>query len=153
MSTIECTICGKEVKKLVKTQVEGTILEVCEGCVNYGEKVIEIGAKKSVQPNGLTDILIPMKEDETILVENYGKKIVEAREEKNLGREEFAKKIKEKESIIKRIENEEMRPDDGLIKKIENFLGIKLKEPYEKKKLQSKPAKGELTIGDVVELK
>ena len=70
-----------------------------------------------------------------------------------LTREEFAKKINEKESIIKRIENEEMRPDEALTKKIERFLKIKLKEVYEKKKITGKPRKGALTIGDIIELK
>ena len=71
----------------------------------------------------------------------------------NLTREEFAKKIKERESVIKRVESEDMRPDDELIKKIEKFLGIKLRIPYEEKHIEKKEVKGELTLGDVVELK
>jgi uncharacterized protein (TIGR00270 family) len=70
----------------------------------------------------------------------------------NLTREEFSKKINERESVIRRIEKEEMRPSESLTKKIENFLKIKLTEVYEKKKIRERPKKGSLTIGDIAEL-
>ena len=69
-----------------------------------------------------------------------------------MSREQFAEKIKEKESVIKRVENEEMTPDDALTEKIERFLEIKLKKPYERKYTEKKVKKAELTIGDVVEV-
>jgi len=93
-----------------------------------------------------------LEEEETVFVDNYGKRIIETRKRMNLTREEFAKKINERESVIKRIENEEMRPNETLTKKIERFLKIKLKQPYEKKKTARKPRKGELTIGDIIEV-
>jgi len=93
-----------------------------------------------------------LDEEDSIFIDNYGKKIIEARERMNLTREEFAKKINEKESIIKRIEHEDMRPNQALTKKIERFLKIKLTKVYEKKKITGKPGKGSLTIGDIIEL-
>jgi len=93
-----------------------------------------------------------LEEKETVFVDKYGKKIIEARKNINLTREEFAKKINEKESVIKRVEKEEMMPDDKLTKKIERFLGIKLKETYEKKSIKKSVKRGELTLGDVVEV-
>jgi uncharacterized protein (TIGR00270 family) len=69
-----------------------------------------------------------------------------------LNREQFAEKIKEKESVIKRIENEEMTPDDPLTYKIEKFLEIKLRIPYEKKYTEKKVKKAELTIGDIIKV-
>ncbi len=71
----------------------------------------------------------------------------------NLNREEFAKRIKEKESVIRRVESEEMTPDDALIQKIEKFLGIKLRKIYEEKPVRKKEIKEKLTLGDVVEVK
>jgi putative transcription factor len=94
-----------------------------------------------------------LPEEETVFIENYGKLIVEARKRINLTREEFAEKIKEKESVIRRIENEEMVPDDALTKKIERFFGIKLKKPYKEGLIRKKEIKSELTLGDVVEVK
>jgi uncharacterized protein (TIGR00270 family) len=97
--------------------------------------------------------LEPYKEEEIFFIENYGNTIVDARRKKNLSREEFAEKIKEKESVIRRIENEDMIPDEALTMKIEKFLEIKLKKAYEAKKIEKTLKKTELTIGDVVEVK
>jgi len=133
---------------LFRVKVEETILEVCEDCSKYGE-LIETRPIRVVRVRRMPKL----KEDETIIIDNYGKKIIEARKKINLTREEFAKKINEKESMIKRIENEEMRPSDKLIEKIEKFLEIKLKVLYEKKKLETKPRRGKLTLGDIVEIK
>jgi putative transcription factor len=135
---------------LYRAEIEGTILEVCENCLNFGENLGE------VQP---LEIKVPMKtkleikEEETVFVDNYGELVVESRKKMNLSREEFAKKINERESLIKRIESEKMRPDDRLTEKIERFLRIKLKQPFESKHLEKKSFKGELTLGDVVEVK
>jgi len=129
--------------------VEDTILEVCEDCLKYGELI----ESKPVRIAKVKGIPVVKEEEEIVIIDNYGKKIVEAREKINLTREEFAKRINEKESVIKRVENEEMEPDDKLTEKIEKFLDIKLRVPYEKKKLETKPSKGKLTVGDVVEVK
>jgi len=134
---------------LFKAEIEGTILEVCESCLSFGEKIIE--------PEILTRVRRirrkPLVEEETVFVDNYGKLIVETRNKMNLTREEFAKKINEKESVIKRVEAEEMRPNDALSKKIERFLRIKLTKTYEKKRIEKKAQRGKLTIGDVIEVK
>ncbi len=46
-----------------------------------------------------------------------------------------------------------MTPDDTLTNKIERFLEIKLKKPYEKKYTERKTnKKAELTIGDIVKI-
>ena len=127
--------------------MEDTILEVCEDCLKYGELI----ESKPVRIAKIKEIPI-VKEEEIVIIDNYGKKIIEAREKINLTREEFAKTINEKESVIKRVENEEMEPDDKLTEKIEKFLDIKLRVPYEKKKLETKPSKGKLTVGDVLEV-
>jgi uncharacterized protein (TIGR00270 family) len=95
---------------------------------------------------------MPKLKEETVIVDNYGKKIIEARKKINLTREKFAKKINEKESVIRRVESEEMEPDDKLTEKIERFLEIKLKKTYEEKPIERKQIKGELTLGDILEV-
>jgi putative transcription factor len=65
----------------------------------------------------------------------------------------FAMKINEKESIIRRVELQQMVPDENLKRKIEEFLDIELTEVYKQKKFQPKPAKGTLTLGDIIEIK
>jgi putative transcription factor len=135
---------------LYRAEIEGTILEVCENCLSFGENLGEVHPSELKVPIKFKPA---MKEEETVFVDNYGELVVESRKKMNLTREEFAKKINEKESIIKRIESEKMRPDDKLTEKIEKFLGIKLKQQFESKHLEKKPMKGELTLGDIVEVK
>ncbi len=60
------------------------------------------------------------------IVDNYGDIVRKAREKMGLTREQLAKILKEKESVIARIENYEMVPDDKLAKKLERVLKIKL---------------------------
>ena len=69
-----------------------------------------------------------------------------------LKQEELAKKINEKSSIIKRIE-EGWRPPLNLIKKLEKFFNIKLTEKLEESALEKKINKEKLTVGDVVEIR
>ena len=115
-----------------------------------------MGEIKTIPEKKVT-ITLPVKrkveEEETVLVDNYEKIIIESRKKMNLTREEFAKKINEKESVIRRVESGEMRPNDALINKIEKFFDIKLKVPYEKAIMGKKETRGKLTLGDVVELK
>lgn len=136
---------------MFKAKIEGTVLEVCEECLRYGEKIEEPKRITKI-PKKKKLVSLPPVEEETVLVNNYGILIIQARKKRNLTREEFAKKINEKESVIRRVESEEMKPDDALTKKIEKFLEIKLRKPYEKKSIQKKQVKGELTLGDIVEI-
>lgn len=151
MIEIECTICGKKVEKLHRAKIEGTVIDVCEECLAYGEEVLDT---RITQPVSLKKKLrvSHLEEEKTVFVENYGELIAGSRKKKGLTREEFAKKIKEKESVIRRVEKEEMIPDDDLTKKIEKFLDIKLKKRYERKPIKKKRVEGELTLGDVVEV-
>jgi len=69
----------------------------------------------------------------------------------NLTQEELAKKLKEKASVIKRTE-EGWEPPLKLIKKIEKFFDIELREEIEEEILEKKSDSKRLTIGDVVEV-
>ena len=127
---MECVLCGKETKELVKVEVEGAEIEVCKNCAIAGNfKIKEEG--KVYQPIKRS-VVLPVSEDFEF-VENYGEKIKKTREAKGLSRKEFAKIIGEKESVIKRIEEERAMPYEKLREKIEKFLGIKLLEKYEEK--------------------
>jgi len=145
---VECTICGKKTDKLFKIDVEGSVQEVCEACTKYGEKIPEIQTfeRAIISKNK------PIRVEDLFLVENYGKLIREKRKRMGLDRKKFANKIKEKESVIRRVESEEMQPNEALLKKIERFLNINLMEKYENKKYTSKKSGGNLTIGDVLEV-
>ncbi len=115
-----CEICGRSVEKLRTIKINSTILKVCNNCMKFGKEIIEkrsISVEKRVKTY---DIEIPE------IVENYGDIIRKARERMGMTREQLAKILKEKESVIARIENYEMVPDDKLARKLEKVLKIKL---------------------------
>ncbi len=62
------------------------------------------------------------------LIIDYGVTIRKARQKKRLNIEDFSRMIREKESVIKKLEQESLNPDRKLIKKLENALNIKLLE-------------------------
>ena len=70
----------------------------------------------------------------------------------NLKQEDLAKKLNEKLSVIKRVE-EGWEPTPILISKLEKFFNIKLTENAQEKSLEKKTKKEKLTIGDVVEVR
>jgi len=151
---VECAICGKKTNKLFKAMIEGSVQEVCESCLKYGQKIEESLIRESpiIKKSIFLNTKEPDLEEDIFLIENYGRIIQEKRKNMGLDRKEFAKKINEKESIIRRIESEEMKPDKSLLYKLEKFLNINLQEKYEKRKFTPKKIKGELTIGDIIEI-
>ena len=69
--------------------------------------------------------------DENVLVSDYGVVVRQAREKLGLGRVTLASKISEKKSIVTSVESGNIHPNEKLIKKLENFLKIKLTENVE----------------------
>ncbi len=130
-----------------KALVEGSIVDVCDRCVRFGKKISEPVAYRPITRK------IEFKEPEIELIYDYGKMIAKIRESKGLTREEFAKRLSEKGSVVRRIEEEQMIPNEELVKKIESFLGIKLMQEYKEGKLhRERKKKSELTFGDIVEI-
>jgi len=147
---VECVLCGKETRELVKVEIEGAEIEVCKDCAVAGK--FKVKEQKEVYKPIKRKFFLPVPE-ELEFIPDYGRIIKKAREAKGLSRKEFAKIIAEKESMIKRIEEEKAMPYEKLREKIEKILGIKLLQKYEEKAKRKGKIKNELTIGDVVELK
>jgi putative transcription factor len=85
------------------------------------------------------------------IVDDYAVRIRHAREEKGLSQKDLAMQMKEKEHLIRKIENNELIPEDDVRKKLEKALDIRLIDAMvtdEEKKVQSKmaPTLGDLTI-------
>jgi putative transcription factor len=146
---MDCTICGREVNILTRVEIEGTVVEVCDRCVKFGRVVEE--PKVSYKPMTQPVTFKELKEND--FVANYGELIRKYREMKGLTREEFAKRISEKESVVKRVEEEQMEPNEELTRRIESFLRIKLtQEITEEMKYKEEKKRPKLTVGDVVEV-
>lgn len=140
----ECELCGSK-NATRKTKIDGAILTACEDCVRLGEEVpiVELKPAKRTIPN--LDLLESIKPKFNILIKNE-------RAKRNLKQEELAKKLNEKPSVIKRIEDG-WEPPINVIKKLERFFNIKLMEEIEEKQIDKKTEKSQLTIGDVVEVR
>lgn len=141
---MECEICGSKNAKR-KAKVEGTIVTICDNCIGFGEEVpiLEIIRTKKILPL--------IEEPNEIIVTDFNEIIRNSREKMKLTQEKLAKKLNEKASIIKRVEDG-WEPPPSLINKLEKFFNIKLTEKIEEKSIDKKSDRKKLTIGDIVEL-
>ncbi|MAG50350.1 TIGR00270 family protein [archaeon] len=144
----DCDLCGKKTE-LVEGVVEGSILKVCNNCIQFGEAV-EI--KKSV----LEEKSKPEKIKEEIIeeiVRDYSTRIKGARESMNLLQKDLAMEIAEKESVIHNLESGHLEPSLDLAKKLEGFLNIKLIVINKNEKVDKIDFhNASLTIGDLLKL-
>ncbi|MBS7637418.1 TIGR00270 family protein, partial [Candidatus Bathyarchaeota archaeon] len=94
------------------------------------------------------------KLEDITLVEDYGRRIREARERMNMTVEELARRIGEKESVVKKLEKEELVPSEALVQKLRRALRVELlvKEEGGFKISSSKPLEGR-RLGDLLKIK
>lgn len=158
---MQCEMCGKDVPNLRTATVEGTRMKVCGSCADFG--VENVGEEQEVTGRSKVteslekrkrrmksrDIYSDMQEE---LVPDYGDRVQAARESKGLNQEELAKDLKEKRSIIAKVEHGKHHPSDQLVKKLERTLGITLMEkpePVSQGSSSSSSSKG-MTLGDML---
>ncbi|PIV69179.1 MAG: TIGR00270 family protein [Euryarchaeota archaeon CG01_land_8_20_14_3_00_38_12] len=152
-----CEMCGKKVSNLKTVLIEGSMLNVCPNCARFGKPVkpeiaatpVEIAQRLELREKRLRTKNV-FENIENELVDDYAKKIRDARTKMNLTPEELGKRINEKKTVITKIESKSMRPDENLIKKLETTLNIKLTEKTKTEKVETKRTGGELTIGDLI---
>ncbi|MDY6765595.1 MAG: multiprotein bridging factor aMBF1, partial [Halobacteria archaeon] len=87
------------------------------------------------------------------LASDYDDRVREARESKGLTQEELAKNLKEKVSLIKKIENGHMQPNEDLREKLERELQVSLTEEVGEEEWESDTTSGGYTLGDIVKRK
>ncbi|NIA11921.1 MAG: TIGR00270 family protein [Nitrospiraceae bacterium] len=115
---MQCELCGKDIReKSHRVIIEGTELNVCDECARYGHEVKQI-PKVTAKTSGITfrarsrrrpDIFDQMGDE---LLSDYGGVIRRARESHGMSHEELALKIREKASLLKKIEREDLRPQE-----------------------------------------
>ena len=148
-----CDMCGSD-KRLYKAEVEGTMLNVCEACAKFGQVKGPVPRpvmrKKEFKP------VKPISQDQLLqrIVEDFSEIIKTKREKLGLKQEDFAKKIKEKESLIHKIETGNFRPSMKLARKIEKFLKVTLVEQMSDSPVAIGKSKTEaFTLGDFIRVK
>ena len=122
---------------------------VCQDCSRYGvvlpqKKQLTLKLKKKAVPYS-KDVFIEM---DKVLVPEWGKRIRMMREKKGMSREELGAKVGEKTITIAKIENEELRPPDKTIEKLEKALGVTLFRIVEQGVVKHKEVKP-FTLGDL----
>ena len=135
-----CELCGREAPKLKMVNVEGSVLKVCFNCAKFGtesrpkpsepsltekEDTISKRLEQRSKRSRPRDIFSELSEE---LVEDYHKRISHARNEEGWTQEELGRKLNERKSIIAKLENKTIKPDNKLIRKLEKALDIVLLE-------------------------
>lgn len=146
---MNCEICGTEIKGIPhRIKIDRSELSVCNNCVRYGEAITTVETKKARARMPRLRNVYNIDE----VISNYPEVIRKARQTRNLTVEDLAVNIKEKASLIKRIERGKIMPEEGVRKKLEQFLDIKLTMHIEKIELTHSTPKT-LTLGDVATIK
>lgn len=164
---MQCEMCGEAVRGAPKlVRVEGAELLVCSKCEKFGTEVqqvrrtgIPIPARGVPVKPGTPASGVPAqnwhKRDmfdfmEGEVVEDYANRIKQARMEKGLTQKDLAMQMKEKEHLIKKIENAELIPEENVRKKLEKALEIRLIDaPAEAEAAKKVPGNLTPTLGDL----
>ncbi len=119
---MECEICGAEIKgRAYSINIGTSKLKVCEACARYGVAVPATTTTTAMQKKRLYEQM-DLEIEEEVEPVDYGRRVKAARERAGLKQEELAKMINEKQSLLRKIENEEVIPTEELRMKIERVL-------------------------------
>lgn len=125
-----CEICGIQiVDHGERVYVEGNLLTVCKACSKRGKpsnNQQNIQRKLPTQPKKIQKPEKITFEDSAILVKNFSEVIRISRMSKGLTHEQLGLLIKERASLLRKIESGSLKPDDELTKKLERFFRINL---------------------------
>ncbi|MFX0038301.1 MAG: multiprotein bridging factor aMBF1 [Promethearchaeota archaeon] len=131
----ECPICGSIIwGKGQKVLIEGAKITVCYNCAQHGIKIQKppksTQIKKPYSYNKKPQLKQPVKKknfmDDFEIIPDYAKKIRNKRSSLGLNQDQFAQKLNEKPSLLRRIEAGKAEPTIKLAKKIEEVYQIKI---------------------------
>jgi putative transcription factor len=165
-------MCGAETADPTTIQTEGTKLEVCSNCVEFGtvlhdeerEKTSEStssstdsGSKTKQSPSTPRSGSSPSHDDPFdemgTLAPDYDQRVRNARENAGMKQEELADELNEKLSLIRKIERGDMRPNEEVRGKLESALGVSLTEEVGGEEWETEDSSGGYTVGDIIERK
>lgn len=159
-----CEVCGREVPRTKTVTVEGTVLNACPNCARFG---VEVGAparpRARATPPAIAQRLEARKRrmtpkdvyaqaGEEDLAEDYAQRIRAAREARGWKQVDLGMKINERVTIIAKLESGTIIPNEGLIKRLERALEIRLKEKVPAPTVRKQAPHEGLTLGDLVGL-
>jgi putative transcription factor len=160
---LNCDICGREItNQAYKIMVEGAKMLVCGRCQRLGKPYVEDPAFNRTPPKGTFGPRVVQRRapellrgmDETDIVEDCADRVRRQRMKLGLSQDQLAKSVKEKLSVIQKIEIGKMVPNTRLCRSLEHELKIKLLVPH--KEIVDVPktaAPTEVTLGDIIKVK
>ncbi|MBY8984020.1 MAG: TIGR00270 family protein [Candidatus Lokiarchaeota archaeon] len=131
----ECQICGSIIwGKGQRVILEGARITVCHNCAQHGTKIHEPSSytygKKPIKKKPYSVPKRQTKNPATIeeleIVSDYARRVRNARNNFKLNQDQFAQKLNEKPSLIRRIETGKAVPTVKLAKKIQKIYKIQL---------------------------
>jgi putative transcription factor len=139
---LNCDICGRQIHGKPNRVVEGAVMMTCGACASLGTpyqapkpipltnpipawRPVPAAAPRSV-PSKPADRRAPREVQELDIADNYPQIIQKARRKHGLSQEDLAMKVKERLSMIQKIELGKMVPNMRLTKELEHVLRIKL---------------------------
>ncbi len=142
---MNCEICGAFEDNLLKTEVEGAVMNLCKSCSKYG-RVIEapVNNVKRIESRG---------ESERELRYDYLNEIKRGLQENGISIEEAAEKINCSPKELKKVVNGEILPDIKIAERLERLFHISLYEINLVSDSTFKKDTAELSFGDVVDIK
>ena len=163
---MQCEMCGETIRGTPKlVRVEGAELQVCMKCEKFGTEVQQVRRKDVARPASAAPrqgqapppSAVPAerrKRDlfdymEGEIVDDYAVRIRKARMEKGLTTKELAMQIKEREHLLRKIENSELMPEEAVRKKLEKILEIRLIDAPVTEIEKKVPGKLASTLGDL----
>jgi putative transcription factor len=131
----ECPVCGSIIwGKGQRVLLEGAKITVCHNCAQHGIKIQKPPATTPYKKPYTRDKFSSSKQqklkkpvvDNLEIIPEYAKKIRNVRNSLGLNQDQFAQKLNEKPSLLRRIEAGKAEPTIKLAKKIENVYKIKI---------------------------
>jgi len=159
-----CEMCGKNVTFCKKVTIEGVHLEVCSECAKFGIEAKKSAAEPEQKPKSVISQRLESRErrsrprdiyegsEKEELVEDFAKRIREAREKRGMTQKELAMRLNERVTVLSKIESGNMRPDERLIGKLQKELEIVLKEKLAPIVASKESGPRSLTLADLVKM-
>jgi putative transcription factor len=125
-----CEICGTQILDYgEKVYVEGNLITVCKTCSKRGKPLKnqqEIQRKPAMRPIKIEKLDKITFNDSAVLINNFSEVIRNSRMANGLTHEQLGLLIKERVSLLRKIESGTLKPDEGLSRKLERFFRINL---------------------------
>ena len=162
---MNCDICGKTiVGPAFKVKVEGAKMVVCRNCQALGKPYQEDRIVSRPQPSFARPIRqpwvhatrpteLPKELEELDIAENFSDLVRRRRMKLGWSQEDLARKLKEKLSVIQKIETGKVTPNTQLCRQLQHELKIKLLVPRTETPPPKTTTPVEVTLGDIVKIK